>query len=69
MKKSYPIKTCDYCKADGKAYTFMSGETICPKCFSSISTDPEYMRHEIFKLRARNVELEAEVERLRGLLK
>ena len=61
-KKDF-IKTCDYCKAVGKAYTFLNNETICHKCFMSVPTEPRLLRKEVFALRARNAELEKYNER------
>ena len=69
MGESYPVKTCDYCKTVGKAFTFMNGETICHRCLASVSTEPLKIRKEVFQLRTRNAELEAEVVRLKSLLR
>lgn len=64
----YPIKTCEYCKKEGKAYTFMTGETICDKCLISMPTSTYGLRMDLYKSRSRVRELEAERDRLKSEL-
>ena len=68
MDDDYPIKPCDYCNVVGKAYTFLSNETICHKCFMSVPTEPRLLRKEVFTLRIRIAEFETENSRLSAAL-
>ena len=47
-----PTKICDYCKERGAAFTFLTGETICPACLKSLPGDLQDLRKEIFHLRS-----------------
>jgi hypothetical protein len=61
MGNDYPIKTCDLCKVKGKMGTFMSGETICMKCLTSMPTDAKSLRRLLFEVRAENAALRTQV--------
>lgn len=60
-----PLKTCDYCGAQGRMPTFIDGETICMPCMVALPRDLSSARKLVVQLRKQLAKAQAREAQLR----